>query len=264
MVGRRSDLLSQIERDAGDGRSDLAAVLRKCITLGGHARSAELRDWARRELDGYRGIDVPSYRQLDAPLLLDGLQGHWQIKRRQISVFDLPDFAQETMREGLTIPFGIAELERLAKKQKPIDLQPSGADDLVYYMNRSGNYAVQVERIYYSADPTSIHGIVDQIRTNLVALAAELRASGVAGDGIPTAAAADQAVQVVVKGFARANVAVGPNATASSTSNTSAGDGAAESRIPGWVRGPWGVAIGIGTILGGVAGATSVGWTPFG
>jgi hypothetical protein len=264
MFGRRRSLLSQIERGAADGRSDLADVLRQCITLGGHARSAELRDWARRELDGYRGAEVPSYRRLEAPLLLDGLQGHWQLRRKQISVYDLPDFAQEAMREGLTIPFGIAELERLARKSDPIDLQPAGADDLVYFMNHSAGYNVQVERLYYSASPTSIHGIVDQIRTNLVALAAELRASAVASDGVPTAAAADQAVKVVVKGFARVNVAVGENAIASATSNNPVTNGRDAARVPSWIRGPWVIAIGVTTILGGIAAAASVGWIPVG
>ena len=264
MFWRRSSLISQIERGANDSQSDLADVLRKCITLGGHAGSAELRDWARQELDGYRGADIPSYRRLEAPLLLDGFQGRWQIRRKQISVFDLPDFAQESMREGLTIPFGIAELERLAKMNEPVDLQPAGADDLAYFMNRSPGYNVQVERLYYSASPTSIHGIVDQIRTKLVALAAELRASEVSADGTPTTAAADNAVNVVVKGFARANVAVGEHAIASTTTSRNVTTAEGTSGVPRWVRGPWAVALGIGTIVGGVAAAASVGWIPFG
>jgi hypothetical protein len=46
-------LLSQIEEGALDSRVPLVDVLRKCVALGGQAGSAELRDWARRELDGY-------------------------------------------------------------------------------------------------------------------------------------------------------------------------------------------------------------------
>lgn len=264
MLRRPTKLLADIERSASNSSAELADVLRKCIILGGHARSAELRDWARLELDGYGGTDdLPSYRRLAAPLLLDGIQGNWQIRRKQISVFDLPDFAQESMREGLMLTLGIAELERLAQKSEAVDLQPAGADDLVYFMNHDAGYNIQIERLYYSASPTAIHGIVDAIRTNLVALAAELRAAGVSGDGLPTAADADQAVKVVIKGFARATVAIGGNAVASTTNNnvTNAGE---SSRVPAWIRGPWAIAVGVATLFGGTAAVASMGWPPFG
>ena len=54
MVARRdSDLLAEIERDVLDESKSVAAALRKCLALGGQAKSAELRDWASRELHGY-------------------------------------------------------------------------------------------------------------------------------------------------------------------------------------------------------------------
>lgn len=135
-----SRILDQIESGASSRSSDLADVLRKCIALGGQAGSAELRDWARRELEGYRGVDddLPDYRRVAAPLLVDGIQGNWQFKRKQISTMGTPDFARDAFTGGMAVTVGTAELQRLASKiSKPIDMQPAGMDDVAYFMNRS-------------------------------------------------------------------------------------------------------------------------------
>jgi hypothetical protein len=45
--------MDEIERGALDNQRSLADTLRRCVLLGGKARSAELRAWASRELTGY-------------------------------------------------------------------------------------------------------------------------------------------------------------------------------------------------------------------
>ncbi len=68
----RGDLLTQIERGAHSDSSDLASLLRRCITLGGATGSESLREWASRELMGYGSEDeLPEYRTAAAPLVLD-------------------------------------------------------------------------------------------------------------------------------------------------------------------------------------------------
>lgn len=47
------------------------------MALGGRAGTADLRDWARRELDGYGGDDdLPDYRVVTVPILIDGSTFH--------------------------------------------------------------------------------------------------------------------------------------------------------------------------------------------
>jgi hypothetical protein len=72
MVERRdSDLLAEIERDVLDESKSVAAALRKCLALGGQTKSAELRDWASRELHGYPDeVPLPDYRKILTPLLM--------------------------------------------------------------------------------------------------------------------------------------------------------------------------------------------------
>ena len=67
----RKTLLDQIESEAMDG--DVVKALRLCIKLGGHSGSADLRQWAERELNGYDSEDeLPDYRRINAPLCYDG------------------------------------------------------------------------------------------------------------------------------------------------------------------------------------------------
>jgi hypothetical protein len=249
----------------------LASTLRKCVVLGGHASSSELRDWARHELDGYSDdvSDLPKYRILTAPILADGMNAAWQFRRKQISTWDLPDFAEDAYRDGIKMPMGVGELESLARHSKPIDLQAPGMVDLVYYMNNAGNYNVSFERIYFSVHPSAIHGILDTIRTNLASMVAELRAVGVGDDDIPTSLAADQAFQVVIKKASRSPITInsaiasGPGVTASAGNQTPY----APDNAPGWaraLRGPWGVLVGSATIVGAYAAvAAGAGWWPF-
>jgi hypothetical protein len=72
---RNCDLLGEIEQAALDESVPVATALRKCLALGGHAGSAELREWASRELHGYLGHEkeLPDYRRIRSPLLMDGI-----------------------------------------------------------------------------------------------------------------------------------------------------------------------------------------------
>jgi hypothetical protein len=72
-VAKATDLLERIEQGALDSGTPLADSLRLCVALGGRAGSAELRDWARKELDGYgANDDLPDYRVVTVPILIDG------------------------------------------------------------------------------------------------------------------------------------------------------------------------------------------------
>lgn len=77
MARRDHDLVSKIENDALDESVPLTRVLRKCVVLGGKSGSERLRDWATRELDGYYDEDeLPGYRIIHAPLVMDGISGN--------------------------------------------------------------------------------------------------------------------------------------------------------------------------------------------
>jgi hypothetical protein len=213
-------LISQIENDALDEGVSVATALRKCIVLGGKSGSEQLRDWATRELQGYHGRDdLPAYRIIAAPLTVDGIAGNYQVKGQQFPPSGLPEFAREHLSEKVELRDGVGSIEALSQ-QVDIKLQPAMASDIARVMNaESHNPYQQIISLYWSVSPTAIRGVLDQIRTALTQLVAELRANMPNDDDVPTAETANQAVSVVVTGE-RSSVHVttaqasGPDATA--------------------------------------------------
>jgi AbiTii len=205
MPRRDADLLSQIEADALDDGVPVATALRKCVALGGKAGSTELRDWATRELRGYGDDALPDYRIVPAPLQIDGATPVGTVTGQPIAPSHLPDFVQETVKEEFKFGSGVGELEELARHAETsgeaAKLQLPMGGDLVRLMNSErGDPSQVILAVYWSISPVTIRGILDQVRTILVQLVAELRAAMSEEQSVPTSEAASQAIAVAVYG----------------------------------------------------------------
>jgi hypothetical protein len=66
-------LLRSLREHVLDESEPLAGLLRKCLLLGAETGSDALRDWARKELNGYDvEDDLPEYRRLaGVPISMD-------------------------------------------------------------------------------------------------------------------------------------------------------------------------------------------------
>jgi hypothetical protein len=204
-VTKRSDrLLEEIEKGALDSGKPIAEVLRKAITLGGRADSAELRDWARRELTGYGPDDeLPPYRRIVAPLQMDAATMGGFIKNQSLSSWELPEFAQDMITNDVPLPQGIAEIERLARNSEPGDpvkLGPPDSQELVMIMNGTQHWNGHIERIYWAVSPIALEGVVDQVRTALTVLVSEINANVPDGTVTPSSEVANHALHVAVSG----------------------------------------------------------------
>jgi hypothetical protein len=221
-VARRNEnLIAQIERDVLDDSIPIATALRRCVVLGGKSGSENLRDWATRELQGYYGddLELPDYRIVAAPLQIDGISGNYQVTGQQYPPSALPEFAREHISEKVELRDGVGSIEAMAKREE-IKLMPPMAADLARVMNSENDDPYQhINSIYWNVSPAAVHGVLDQIRTALTQLVAELRANMTGGEDVPSSEAADQAVQVVVTGK-RSNVTV---TTAQASGGGSAG-----------------------------------------
>jgi AbiTii len=256
MTARRdSDLLAQIERDVLDESKPVATALRKCLALGGHAKSAELREWASRELHGYPDeAPLPEYRKIRTPLLMDAFAQGGIFRGKQVSVIDLPKEARDVVGDELPLTFGTGKIEALIRQAEndggSIKLGPPAAAELALMMTHEvGRY--RVERVYWSAGTGVLCGVIDAIRTTLTELVAEIRVGTAAENGTPSPETVGQAVQFAVYGKGNritvATAGAGGTATA-----TSAGEEPEETRFWTWRR--TGAAIvGLATIAGGVA-----------
>jgi AbiTii len=252
-VGKKPSLIDQIEQDALDGEASLAGALRKCVALGGRAGSAELRDWATRELQGYEdGAETPEFRKVRAPILVDGIAGFNRITGQQISTFDLPDFTRGKISDEIALRQGVRELEEMVQSSREqghaVRLGITGGAELAKLMNAEMNGTTWVERIYWSVSATAVVGILDQIRTRLVALGAELRATSPDPDA-PSAAEAANAVNVVINGKART---VNVNAAQSTGSGSLTVHPPSDPERPWWKRTKviFGLLAGVASIAG--------------
>lgn len=205
MTKRTDRLLQDIEGGALGSRVPIGDLLRKAIALGGRAGSTELRDWAARELKGYGPNDeLPEYRKIVAPLHLDAMNMRWIMKGQQISPTELPDSARDKINNDLNLRMGIAEIEKLARKTRPDDdvvkLQPPLAAELVHYMNANHMANGHIERLYWAVAPVALEGVVEQVRTALTVMVAEIHAHLPEGAGTPPAEVATNAIHFAATG----------------------------------------------------------------
>jgi hypothetical protein len=198
-----ADLIGQIERDLLDEKP-LDTLLRKLILLGGNAGSPELREWASQELRGYATDDaLPAYRRVIATLQIDGTVPGGIVQHQTIGPMDLPDFAREHIDEWVPLHMGVCELHGMVdghNNDHVVKLQPPGGPDLVSYMNMTRQTNGHITSLYWSVSTVALEGVLDQIRTRLAELIAELRSGTPRGQTVPTPALAANAVNVVING----------------------------------------------------------------
>ena len=257
-------LLEQIEHDVLTSQP-LADTLRKCVVLGGKAGSIELREWATRELRGYDSKDdAPDYRTVGAVILADGVTGNAIVKRQQIAASSIPKFAQGEISDHYTFVEGIGTLEAAAasadRSEKGfVYLSLPMASEIGSQMDEiSGNRFQRITALYWSISGVAIHGVLDQVRTTLAELVAEMRAGTPSSSALPTAGAVDQAVNVAVHGE-RAQVTVqASQASEGSSANLSVDDDRDDS--PFWTKSLRVVAFVAGLVSIAFAAARAFGW----
>ena len=205
---RDKALIEQIEREVHDPNVPIANVLRLCVTLGGRTGSTALRDWATRELQGYPSEDdVPSYRVIGASLYIDNANraGAKRIPQR-ISPQALPKEIRESIREEVRFTEPIAVLEKRAAETEELRLTFGNSEQVAQYMTQEGWKSGQIPQrqvvagVYWLVNPVEIAGVVDQVRTALTVLVAELT-TVVESDDALTSADADGALSRAVPGI---------------------------------------------------------------
>jgi AbiTii len=235
----------------------LSSLLQKCIVLGGQARSEKMRDWARRELNGYAGADtVPDYRHVPAALmaLITNNAGYNGTSRRiDPSVF-APQIRDMLREEGIDLEDaifgqGVGELEALAGQGKDVhDIIPSWAGFIADTLNRFHMAPnSRVAEVYWSVPNASIRSILVRVRTALADLVAELITLTPRDQEVPDKQAADQVVQFVITGD-RSVINYTLQQAADGGANVTVGGGS----VPGpvTVSGAHGTAIGSQTASG--------------
>lgn len=175
-------------------------------------------------------------------------------------------------------------LKRARERDGSVKLMSPMAQDIVRYMNHEiqnhpqGDPYQQITDLYWVVSQVTLEGVVDQMRTTLVELVAEMRAEMSDEAVTPPAEIADRAVQYIVTGK-RPTINVANTSVSGSGSHQVQSSGAGSSNAQGngagsqsvhaapptnpWWKSIWGVLIGAATMIGAVAGVgVWLGWGP--
>lgn len=143
--------------------------------LGADTGSNSLREWARRELNGYGDEDeVPAYRHIPVPVIrMSSISGFTVVNNQRISRFELPSAAIEGVPEELHLREAVEELESYLA-------MPTLAfthNSLVYAQmvwNEELDEYQQVTGLHFETTTSAIAGILGRIRTQLFDVVADL------------------------------------------------------------------------------------------
>lgn len=258
---RGRGLLAEIERDLLADRP-VASLLRKLLLLGGQTGSRELREWASKELRGYsEEDDLPLYRRVPAPIQMDGMTVRAQIWGQSVGVSELPEFAQDDVSEWVELTQGVSEIEALARHNeggdKTVKLSLPGARELARVMERDAGSGIHIDALYWRVSKVALEGVVDQIRTRLTELMAELRSLTPTTQDLPNAEQATAAYKIVVRGV-NARVVINSLHAGDGSNNVLNASSEQERSSGFWTTGRriGAAAVGLATILGtGIAAA---------
>ncbi len=162
---------------------------------------------------------------------------------------DLPGFVADDIGETVPLTMGVREIQSMVAQHyddRLIQLTPPGAALVVRYMNGTSNLRGQITSLYWTVSTVALEGVLDQIRTRLAELIAELRSATPQGQALPTPTQAANAVNFVING--RGNRVSISQASGGSTVTTSPTD--SEPRF--WTRAKLvgAAVVGLATIAG--------------
>jgi len=249
------ELLQEIQAAALDPNRPVTEALRLCMAAGGKLGSVELRDWARRELQGYKTEDeLPEYRQLSAVLLMDYFNGAMTATGQQVTPWMLDEDAREYMHR-FPVRWSIAEVEDAAtgtKESLRFTSEGSGYFAAMITRNEPNNTFLRVHAVYWTVARSLFVGVVDQVRTRLVEFVSEFDIAVTKQGARPGAAAAHALSVVMGDGNMVMLTTAGGDVSNSATSSAPA-----MSPPRWWERGWWTVwrtvgatAVGVATIVG--------------
>lgn len=170
-------LLRSLRQHLLDESEPLAGLLRKCLLLGAETGSNSLREWARKELNGYGDEDeVPEYRKVQSvPISMDSMSGNMWTKNQIITRHQLPQAAWEYVPEEFPFKQPIEELEQLAAKGG-LSFNSPGLLMAQDIWNAKLDMFQNIVGMHYTMTGAVLAGILGQVRTKLVDLIADLTA----------------------------------------------------------------------------------------
>ena len=170
-----SELLDRIEEAAITG--DVVEALLLCQKLGGDADSAELRDWARHELEGYpQEVNPPEYRRVRGQLFGRGAAPGQRVPAVPIPMDVLSEAERKEFANGVPIWDSISEIAKMSQEER-VGWVPSRTASLLRRINASNQVPVEFDEVYFGISGAAFTGVVTAVRSRIVRLVTLVRAT---------------------------------------------------------------------------------------
>lgn len=167
-------IVLQLQQEALDRNVPVSDLLRKALVIARKLGLAEFQTWVESELSGYRGKDVPDYREISGDI-----RG-WNPYNGWIPlVFEDPKEGERIARRKSRQ--SIAELEHLVQGTDGHSLQMPYPQAVQRQLSKGFGFETQVSLF---TTKTSLIKIIDAVRTIILNWALKLEEDGILGEGL--------------------------------------------------------------------------------
>lgn len=167
-------IVLELQRKATDKDADVAELVRMALIVATKLGLDDFREWAMRELDGYKGNPtLPQYRSIDAVVkALDPYSGWLPVQ------FDNPEFG-EIVRTA-SCRNGVGELQWM------LDNRPDSQIHVPFNDRERGILGGVFKESQASRmiSASQLAGVLDAVRNIILDWALQLEKNGILGDGM--------------------------------------------------------------------------------
>jgi len=174
----KQSVVLELQQLASDSEKNIIDLLRKALLVATKLNLVEFKQWIQNELNGYKGGELPAYRQI-----------HAQVKGKNpyhglISI-GFPDKEMEWTLSSVPIRDSISALYDLIEHRKSTDVlhmqMPFEAQRMVSQLLESPFQNIEV---YWILQRSQIVEILDAIRNAILEWSLKLESEGILGDEI--------------------------------------------------------------------------------
>lgn len=174
----KQSVILELQQLASDSEKNILDLLRKALLVATKLNLVEFKQWVQNELNGYKGGELPSYRQV-----------HAQVKGRNpyhgLIPIGFPDKEMERTLSAVPIRDSVSALYDLIENRKPTDVlhmqMPFEAQRMVSQLLDTPFQDIEV---YWVLQRSQIVEILDTVRNAILEWALKLEGEGIVGDGI--------------------------------------------------------------------------------
>lgn len=172
----KQSVVLELQQLASDSEKNIIDLLRKALLVATKLNLVEFRQWVQNELNGYKGSELPAYRQI-----------HAQVKGKNpyhgLIPIGFPDKEMEWTFSSVPIRDSVSALYDLIEHRKPTDVlhmqMPFEAQRMVSQMLEDSFQDIE---IYWVLQRSQIAEILDAIRNTILEWALKLESEGILGN----------------------------------------------------------------------------------